>query len=225
MLSGCKRCSDEGLTTRVENDAKNPRLTRVLAEANMKKKVVTTKERQVRTYAEMWHTSSCLLKKGQEQPIGSKHQFMASLVFTAFTLEAYLNHIGPKLFKSWIDLERLGPKEKLNVIAERVGLEMNNNTRPWQVMKDLFGFRNDIAHGKTVEVVTREEVPFHKYKEEALPVFAPTRWEKYCNQRNAESAREDVEKIVHAIHTASGIQDEYPFVHGMQISSTHLVEE
>ena len=92
-------------------------------------------------------------------------------------------------------------------------------------MKNLFGFRNDIAHGKTVEVVTREEVPFHKYKEEDFLVFAQTRWEKYCNKQNAERAREDVEKIIHAIHTASGIQDEYPFVHGAQIRSSHLVEE
>ena len=191
----------------------------------MKKKVVTTKERQVRTYAEMWHTSRCLLKKGQDERLGSKHQFMASLVFTAFALEAYLNHVGAKLFKSWNDLERLGPKEKLNVIAERVGLDTDHGTRPWQVMKDLFGFRNDIAHGKTTQIVTREEVPFHKYKEESVPVFAATKWEKYCTQRNAERAREDVEAIVHAIHSASGIQDEHPFVQGLQIGSTSLVEE
>ena len=191
----------------------------------MKKKIVTTKERQVRTYAEMWHTSKCLLKKGQENALGSTHQFMASLVFTAFSFEAYLNHIGPKIFECWQDLERLGPKEKLNVITERVGLKVNYGVRPWQVMKDLFGFRNDIAHGKSINISTREEVPFEKYKEESVHVFAPTRWEKYCNQKNAEKAREDVEQMVHAIHSASGIKDEYPFVQGMQIGTASLVEE
>ena len=82
-----------------------------------RKKVLVNKEREVKTYAEMWHTSCCLLKKGLEEPEGSFHQFMASLVFTAFTLEAYLNHIGPKIFKCWGDLERLGPREKVNIIA------------------------------------------------------------------------------------------------------------
>ena len=87
---------------------------------NAKRKVVVTKERNVTTYAEMWHTSYCLLVKGQEELKMSVHQFRASLIFTAFTFEAYLNHIGAKIFSCWEDLERLSPKEKLNVIAERL---------------------------------------------------------------------------------------------------------
>ncbi|MDH3997767.1 MAG: hypothetical protein OET90_02905 [Desulfuromonadales bacterium] len=190
----------------------------------MAKQVVTTKERTVRTYTEMWHTSDCLLSLGQENPEGSYHQFMGSLVFTAFTLEAYLNHAGEKLFQCWSDLERLGPKEKLNVIAEHIGLEVNYGGRPWQVIKDLFGFRNDIAHGKTVEINKTEKVPLHKHTEEEGPLFTPTRWEKYCCEQNAVRAREDVEKIVHLIHEASGIQDEHPFDHGMQVWTSSLVE-
>jgi len=68
----------------------------------------------------MWHTSKCLLETGVDNPKGSFHQFMASLVFTAFTLEAYLNHIGPKLFDDWHDLERLRPHEKLNTVLEKL---------------------------------------------------------------------------------------------------------
>ena len=53
------------------------------------RKVTVTKDHVI-TYAELWHTSRCLLEKGQAEAEGSFHQFMASLVFTPFTLEAYL---------------------------------------------------------------------------------------------------------------------------------------
>ena len=180
--------------------------------------VTVNKEREVRTYADMWHTSYCLLQNGQEQIEGSYHQFLASLVFTAFTLEAYLNHIGPKVFRCWKDLERLGPKEKLNVISEKLGIEIDYSRRPWQVLKQLFGFRNDIAHGKTVTIFKEETVKIQDYNDPKLRTFAETTWEKYCTEKNAVRAREDVENIVKTIHEATKLEDEYPFVSGMQFS-------
>lgn len=191
----------------------------------MAKKIVTEKEREVRTYSEMWHTSRCLLKKGQEQLEGSHHQFMASLVFTAFTLEAYLNHVGLKLFQCWNDLERLGPNEKLYLIAEHIGLEIQKDRRPWQVIKVLFGFRNDIAHGKSVKLTSKEIVPLNKHQEEGFPEDLLTKWEKYCNQRNAERAREDVERIILTIHETAKIEKEAPFAKGMQFRRSSLLDE
>jgi hypothetical protein len=191
----------------------------------MAKKIVTEKEREVRTYAEMWHTSRCLLIKGQEQPEGSHHQFMASIVFAAFTLEAYLNHVGLKLFQCWNDLERLGPNEKLYLIAEHIGLEIQRDRRPWQVIKDLFGFRNDIAHGKSVKLTSKEIVPLDKHRDEGFPENIPTKWEKYCNQRNAERASEDVEGIIRTIHKAAKIINEAPFAKGGQFRRSSLLDE
>ncbi len=92
---------------------------------NSKRKVIVTKERNVTTYAEMWHTSYCLLVKGQEELRMSVHQFRASLVFSAFTLEAYLNHIGAKIFSCWEELEvlrntniRIGDEVRVFVVGD-----------------------------------------------------------------------------------------------------------
>lgn len=190
-----------------------------------KKKVVVEKEREVTTYAEMWHTSFCLLEKGQKEPKGSFHQFMASLVFTAFTLEAYLNHIGSKIFSCWGDLERLSPREKMNVIAERLGVKVDYGKQPWQVMKKLFQFRNDIAHGKSIKVKTKEVLPLAKHQEDDIHSFVQTRWEKYCTEKNAVRARDDVEKIVHLLHEAAGFEDGFPFISGFQLGSATVIEE
>jgi hypothetical protein len=188
------------------------------------KKLVITKEREVRTYAEMWHTSGFLLKKGVENKTGSYLMFMASLVFTAFTLEAYLNHIGPKLFKCWGDLERLGPREKLNIVLDRLNITVNNGKRPWQVMKRLFSFRNDIAHGKSEVVKMRDKVSLNMYSERKLEDVILTKWEEYCTKSNAQKAREDIEKIVITIHEAGNF-DDYPFVFGLESGSETVIEE
>jgi hypothetical protein len=189
-----------------------------------KRKVNIERERIVRTYTELWHTSHCLLKKGQSDASGSFHQFMASLVFTAFTLEAYFNHIGARVFKCWGDLERLSPKEKLNVIAERLNIHIDYGKRPWQIMKKLFGFRNDIAHGKSETISSDEVVSIEYHTENDIHERVKTSWEKFCTQENAEKARENVENIIKIIHEASGIKDEYPFISGFQFGSATVLE-
>lgn len=190
---------------------------------NEKGKISISKERNVRTYAEMWHTSRVLLSLGKENPKGSYHHFIASLVFTAFTLEAYLNHIGPQIFKCWDSLERLSPKDKLNVVADRIDLEINYGNRPWQVMKDLFGFRNDIAHGKSAKVNETITLDTAKFDENDVHSWAKTKWEKHCNEKNAERARTDVRRIILQLHDSAGI-DELPFQTGMQMSSAKIFE-
>ena len=174
-------------------------------------KVTINKEREVNTYAEMWHTSYCLLDNGTKNPKGCYHQYMASLVFTAFTREAYFNHIGPQLFKCWFDLERLGPKEKLNVIGERLEVKIEYDKRPWQVMKHLFGFRNDIAHGKSQLIKVSKIVPHRQFSDVRLGELVLTKWEKYCTQKNAKKAREDVEAIINELHGSGKFKPDYPF--------------
>ncbi|GBE37561.1 hypothetical protein BMS3Bbin08_00151 [bacterium BMS3Bbin08] len=186
-------------------------------------KVKIEKERTIHTYAELWHTSKCLLKKGQDNEAASFHQFMASLVFTAFTLEAYLNHIGAKIFTCWNDLERLSPKEKINVIAEKLSVQVDYGKRPWQIMKKLFGFRNDIAHGKSVEIKSEEVIPLINHTEDIHDSLR-TSWEMFCTERKAIKAREDVENIIKTIHKASGIKDDYPFVFGLNFGSATVIE-
>jgi hypothetical protein len=191
-----------------------------------KRKVSIEKERHVVTYAELWHTSLCLMKQGQAHEEGSFHQFMGSLVFTAFSLEAYLNHIGPKLFQEqcWNGLERLTPQDKLNVIAEKIGQPIDYGKRPWGIMKELFGFRNDVAHGKSIKVAKTRVVSISKHDSD-MREFEKTAWEAFCTRQNAERARIDVEKMVVILHDKANIADEYPFVSGSQETMATLVED
>jgi hypothetical protein len=192
--------------------------------AGDKRKVTVKKYRQVITYVELWHTSWYLLEKGQIREEGSYHQFMGSLVFTAFSLEAYLNHIGPRVFRSWEALERLAPKEKLDIIAEKIELQIDYGKRPWGAMKEIFGFRNDIAHGKSIKVSEATVVPLGR-EDDHVREFAKTKWERFCTRQNAEKSREDVKQMILALHEKAEIKDEFPFVGGWQSTEMTLADE
>ena len=112
-------------------------------------KIKIAKERKLITYADHWHTSNVLLKQGIEDPKGRYHLFLSSTVFTVFALEAFFNHVGEKLFSSWQDLEKLSPRGKLNVICEKLNIEIDYGLAPWRIVPELVGIRNKIVHGKT----------------------------------------------------------------------------
>ena len=151
---------------------------------------------------------------------------MASLIFTAFMMEAYLNHIGQRIFVCWDDLEQLSPRKKLNVIAEKLGVEKDEGKRPYRTLSELFKFRNSVAHGKPVPPISDSQIrlvddTLDKYMHE----FLRTPWEKYCTSENAKRALEDMEAIIKELHKAAGITDKFPFSFGMQSSSATLLPE
>jgi len=187
------------------------------------KKIVVTKSRQVKVWAELWHTSYCLYVNGFENPKGSCHQFRASLIFTAFALEAYLNHVGNKLFKEWKELERLSPKGKLIIIADKLEINIKYGHRPWQVLNKLIGFRNYNAHGKPEHTITNRCI--YKIEDDVdkiLGVLIMTEWEEYCDQNTTLRAREDVENIIKLLYSRCNIKNDYPFAPGIQISTAGL---
>jgi hypothetical protein len=188
-----------------------------------KRKVKVEKKRHVITYAELWYTCLNLLKRGQENEEGSYYMFMGSVVFAAFSLEAYLNHLGPKVFRCWGPLDRLGPKEKLDVIAEKIDLPIDYGKRPWGIVKELVGFRNSIAHGRSDMLAVTNPVSISEYTN-YMRELMETNWEKLCTRRHAERAHKDVEAIVKALHAKAGIKDEYPFAGGWQDAMATLME-
>lgn len=187
-----------------------------------KHKGEVSQQRQVNTYVETWHASIVTLHEAQKGPKGSMRSFylvMASLIFTAFTLEACLNHISQQIFKCWNDLEQLSPSRKLNVIAEKLGIEKDDSKRPFQTVYKLFKFRNDIAHGKSVTLEPEKQTvvvndTFHDYTVDDYMRGRPeTQWEKYCTLENAQRAQIDAKSIIQILHEASG-SDDIPFAFG-----------
>ena len=156
--------------------------------------------KSINTYGYLYSASASTCNAGKKAESGSFYQYMASLVFSAFTLEAYLNHLGEQVFSYWKQLEVLKPISKLDILSEVTGANFEKGVRPYQTISQLFRFRNEMAHGKSqfCSKPAKDDEPW---------------WLDYCNQQNAERAQEDVEAIINELKEKSGIQDPWTFNH------------
>lgn len=183
----------------------------------MSNKTLVTQEREVHTYAELWHASECVLAAGVAQPGGSSYQFLSSIVLTAFAFEAYLNHVGPQVLSCWASLQRLSWDAKLQLLCEimNVSLPGTAGEAPRQTIFELFKFRNTLAHGRT-ETIAPEPRSINiddldGYRKERLL----SNWERLIeNCVFAKSAREDVETVIKLIHEARPMPKENLFEFG-----------
>ncbi len=91
------------------------------------------------------------------------------------------------------------------------------------MINNLFGFRNDIAHGKSTEVVENIILNTDNLDNSIIYDLAKTKWEKYCTEKNAERARKDIYQIVILLHDTAGI-NEQPFNAGIQMSNVEVID-
>lgn len=174
--------------------------------------------REVRTFVDLNHGADVLIRKTEEEPKGGYYTTMGALLLTAFTFEAYLNHLGEKLIKFWDEIETIKILEKYSVLCKELDLVPDYSRRPYQTLTSLLKFRNAIAHGKSQILEETKEVSSKDERYEHTP---KAHWEEYCTLDNAKRAKEDLSKIVMELHKKAGLGD-YPFVHGVGFGSMSL---
>lgn len=188
-------------------------------------RIKITKQRKLITYSDLWRTSEVLLDRAKAEPVGSYYPAVASLAFSAFALEAFLNHIGEHLFATWREIEVLSPKAKIHVLCERLRLTPNWGTQPWQVVPQIIGFRNKIAHGKN-ELLTFEAVVPQDEKYDAIwREFLFSDWQTYATAKNAELVRDRLLALFKMIHAKANIKGDLLFHHGSQFGSAESLPE
>lgn len=134
---------------------------------------------------------------------GQLYTATSALVYCAFTLEAYLNHLGKLRHAGWDDVERsYGKRRKYEMFAQAAGLQIDYARRPYSTLVELFAFRDCMAHGKTetenVSVLIDANAP-------RLPqIVSNSDWQAFATIENARQAISDVERLVRELHAASG---------------------
>lgn len=142
------------------------------------------------------------LKKAQEQQQGWFYFAMMAGVFAAFTVEGYLNHLGQKRVRDWSELERkLGPREKLLLLRDKLHLSVDMARRPFQTLRDMLRLRGALAHGKT-RTVPSDRVVGDPDDETAR--YPQPDWKKLCSLGSVERMVEDAEKMVRHLCAESG---------------------
>ena len=158
-------------------------------------------KRTVFTFAELHTAGLHALQDGTGRPKGSFYEFMMANVLAAFSLEAYLNHLGPQRFSCWKEL-RLPVASKLALLLDDLSQRPDFSRRPFQTVKDMFRFTNQLAHGSSKRV---EEASVQKLFPGESPCYPQVEWETQCTQKTAERFIEDAQAVIVQLHEWAGL--------------------
>ena len=93
------------------------------------------------------------LARAQESDSRAFLEIVTAQLMCALTMEAVLNHVGALVFEKasgepqvWAAIERLRPRDKLGAIAERLQLELDHGSPPFQDFRPMFRFRDQLVH-------------------------------------------------------------------------------
>lgn len=155
------------------------------------------------TFVYMHIGAKDMLERAEAAPEGKLYALIASLVFSAFTLEAYLNHLGALRHKDWAKIERKhGKLKKFQRLCKEADLVTDLTVRPYSTLVALFDFRDRMAHGKTTTetVSTTIDVDGPRIPQ----INNDTDWQAFATLDNARQAITDVARLVKELHAASG---------------------
>ena len=152
-----------------------------------------------------------MLNLAKESQDGQLYTCVSALVFSAFMLEAYLNHLGRLRHANWDDIERRYPKlKKYLMFAKDAKLQVQMEKRPYISLNRLFAFRDSMAHGKTIS----EEIDVEIEVSQSLASSPPrSEWQQFASAETAEELLNDAVALIRELHKASGYRGD-PFGSG-----------
>lgn len=153
--------------------------------------------------AAFFFTSRIRERLAKDDRDGLYHEVIAALTMTAFTLEAYLNFIGPLVKADWS--ERDDVETKLKSLRKVLGIEADYNKAPYATARQLIGARNRLAHGKPQVTAQRSEAEGTEAQLEAMARDLVAGWDKAVSAEFVLQAYDDVEAIWRELLAASGI--------------------
>ena len=147
--------------------------------------------RTLRTYDELYCLTGTYLHFAQKEEKFPLYNCMIVMVFCAFALEAYINHLGEKYVHDWCDYERKMPKEKLKHLLKISNHVIDLESRPYSYMNEIFDYRKLIVHGKTEKIINQQILVLGE-----IPKLPKTEWEKHTNITQAIKFRKRVKEII-----------------------------
>ena len=178
----------------------------------MKEQADQTFIREAKSYIQSLMIAEHLAGRAFVKGENAAHDARASLVFLAFTIEAFCNHVGYKLAPDFAEFDKLRANDKLRRAAELAGFPLSLGERPFQTFRDIIRFRNEMAHSCTQDVQASQRIPRPTADKPAdMPKPPPTEWEAYCTPELLSRALADVKEGLTALYNASPLVDKVPF--------------
>lgn len=104
-------------------------------------------------WPEMSHAAKSVRKIARETVVGHNHLVSAAVALTAFSVEAFIQTIGPMAYgDAWTQAEKPAEKKPLDVKLKHIGrfydVRISYGERPWSDVKRLIKARDRLAHPK-----------------------------------------------------------------------------
>ncbi|MHA6265001.1 hypothetical protein ACXYMO_17515 [Arenibacterium sp. CAU 1754] len=148
-------------------------------------------------------------KFSEEKRTGVGYDMTACLLFSAFSIEAKINFVGWKVLeKGWP--ERANLREKIDLLNEILGLDLNWGTKPLQTLAKLKKFRDTIAHGKP-EIV--DETKVVKVEPEVWDALKG-QWEAVINENFVADCRNAEKELWDLMLEKADIPEHQTLTHG-----------
>ncbi|MEX0958513.1 MAG: hypothetical protein WDZ63_04445 [Burkholderiales bacterium] len=140
--------------------------------------------------------ASSMLKLAQLGEEGNFYSSMASIVFSAFTYEAFLNIAGEEVIPptEWEKIERAGWRRKQAALFKVLSVPIDMDTRPGSTLDEIFEFRNRMAHGRE-ETKEVNGVTVADLRPLTIQEATSTDWERKCSPEFAARAFCDVRDV------------------------------
>jgi hypothetical protein len=155
-----------------------------------------------RTYDELFCLTGIYLKYAQEEEKYRLYNCMIVMVFSAFALEAYINHLGEKYIHDWERYEKKKFKDKLKHVFLTTSYTTKLESKPFCYIDEIFDYRKQIVHGRTEKIINRQKLIIGD-----IPKLPETEWQKHTNLMNAEKFRNRVEEIIEKLSLEVESQD------------------
>ena len=123
---------------------------------------------EIYTYILHFEAAKFALEVAKEPRAGSFYHSLHCIVSTAFGLEAFLNHIGRRLFPSEPKFKWRRPDEKFQAVCTKLGFTPDMGVSPYQAFGQAFATRDLAAHSETVvrtfdrPAPPKDELPAHE---------------------------------------------------------------
>ncbi len=189
-----------------------------------KRRLSVSAERTINTYSFLHIAALQGTEQAESSEEGQFYNCMSSIMFTAFCIEAYLNHVAPQLLPHWYGaIERsLSVHSKLEIICDQLDIKVDFSRRPFQSFRNVMKYRNLLAHGRTV----KEELgPSTQLLSNGEHIRYPeTWWEDHTTLEFAKQWLHDIETIIDRVHQAAGLGTTAFGIHSIGTASGRLIE-
>lgn len=178
------------------------------------------------TYWWLYKAAKFNLKLAKTQQEGNNYICMAVVIFTAFMIEALLNHIIDIQLTTLNDEEKnklkfSAPKDKLKEILQKINFPFDSQSPSYLAFCEIFDYRKELAHGNTIVKTagTLENVHIDEQREICTVVGD---WHSKTTSQNAEKLFNLAKELMEKISKHAGIN--FPFALGGESTSQWSVD-